>query len=203
MKLYYNNKEIYELAEWQKKVIKNDIPASIFESDMTRRCKGWLERPAAHYCHVNQEKMRKELAAAGERTIPTDLIELGRKSVEKKKDLKMAHADIPVPCKCGDQSFELAPAYRKICREMHKERYANMDEAAVAAEEEKENVERMAWILQHKFERCMDRLRNEWIQRLASKGVTEVPASDEEFANLVFSQPDYKDREARDAEEVR
>ena len=201
MKLYFNNKEIFELKEWQKKVIKNDILASIFDSDMTRRCKWSLESPAEKYIHHNKQAMMKELASKGEKTIPTDLVKLGSKLVDNHRETKTTDISKPIPCKCGDQSFEFSVAHQKIYRDMHRERYNSKDEAAVRAEEEKECCERMAWILQHKFERCMERLRTAWTDRLASKGIAEVPVDDEEFANLVFSQPDYKDREARDAEE--
>lgn len=201
MKLFYNNQEIFELQEWQKKVIKNDIPSSIFENDMTRRCKYWLESPCEKYVHANKDKFVKELRDSGHPTIPTDLVKLGSKLVDTHKaSLKLSGADKGVSCRVGDQTFELSSDHRKIRREMHKERYANMQDAEIVSEEEKENTERMAWILKHKFERCMERLRNEWTPRLAAKGLTEVPSDDQEFANLVFSQPDYKDREKRDAE---
>jgi hypothetical protein len=35
--------------------------------------------------------------------------------------------------------------------------------------------------------------------KLAANGVTEVPLDDDAFATLVFEQPNYLDRTARDA----
>lgn len=59
---------------------------------------------------------------------------------------------------------------------------------------------RMAYILAHKYERCMDRLKKEWIPKLQAAGVENIPLNDDAFAQLVFSQPEYKDRSARELE---
>lgn len=58
---------------------------------------------------------------------------------------------------------------------------------------------RLEWVLMHKHSQCMARLKKEWMPRLAANGVTEVPLDDDAFAALVFAQPDYLDRSARDA----
>lgn len=57
---------------------------------------------------------------------------------------------------------------------------------------------RVHWILSHKYEQCMKRLRDEWMPKLKGR-VQSVPTSDDAFAELVFSQPDYKDRKARES----
>ncbi len=59
---------------------------------------------------------------------------------------------------------------------------------------------RLLYILTHKYERCFDRLKKEWEPKLVANGVTSVPTDKDEFALLVFSQPNYRDRSARDAE---
>ena len=58
---------------------------------------------------------------------------------------------------------------------------------------------RLEWVLMHKHAQSMARLRKEWMPRLAANGVTEVPLDDDAFATLVFEQPNYLDRTARDA----
>jgi len=60
---------------------------------------------------------------------------------------------------------------------------------------------RLHWVLNHKFERCYDRLKKEWEPKLASR-MESLPTSAEAFCNLVFSQPDYKSRSQRMADEV-
>lgn len=59
---------------------------------------------------------------------------------------------------------------------------------------------RLHWVLIHKYERSFDRLKKEWESKLIANGVTSFPTDNDAFANLVFSQPNYKDRSARDAE---
>jgi hypothetical protein len=56
---------------------------------------------------------------------------------------------------------------------------------------------RLQWVLMHLHEQCMKRLREEWMPKLADR-MDSIPTGDEKFADLVFSQPDYKDRKARD-----
>lgn len=60
---------------------------------------------------------------------------------------------------------------------------------------------RLQWVLTHKYEQCIKRLRDEWMPKLAER-MDSIPTSDEKFAELVFSQPDYMDRKARDEAKV-
>lgn len=60
---------------------------------------------------------------------------------------------------------------------------------------------RLQWaLLDVKYTKCMERLRKEWEPKLAARGVEMLPTNNDAFANLVFSQPDYKDRSAREIE---
>lgn len=61
---------------------------------------------------------------------------------------------------------------------------------------------RLEYILTHKYERCFDRLKKEWDVKLVTNGVTSVPTDPDAYAELVFTQPNYKDRKTRDAEEA-
>ncbi len=60
---------------------------------------------------------------------------------------------------------------------------------------------RLSYIISHKFEGCLNRLRKEWEPVLASR-YDSLPTNQEAFSNLVFSQEDYKCRETRYAEEM-
>lgn len=60
---------------------------------------------------------------------------------------------------------------------------------------------RIHYILSHKYQRCFERLQQEWLPRL-SKRVDSVPTDPDKFAELVFSQPDYKCKKTREAEKV-
>ena len=64
----------------------------------------------------------------------------------------------------------------------------------------KEDMERRAkYIIEHKYEQCFKRLKEEWEPRLRER-VPAVPTDPDAFAQLIFSQPDYKSRSARELE---
>lgn len=58
---------------------------------------------------------------------------------------------------------------------------------------------RLQWVLNHKYEMCMKELESEWLPVLKQR-VPQIPSSPEAFANLVFSQPDYKDMLSKSTE---
>jgi len=58
---------------------------------------------------------------------------------------------------------------------------------------------RVNYILSHKYERCMKRLRQEWEPKL-KKELPSIPSNDDEFAELVFARPNYKNRSQRELE---
>jgi len=59
---------------------------------------------------------------------------------------------------------------------------------------------RLQYILTHKYEQCFKRLKAEWEPKLAKAGLESIPTNADAFAQLVFSQPEYRDRRARDLE---
>lgn len=60
-------------------------------------------------------------------------------------------------------------------------------------------VERLVtWILEHQIEQQMVKIRNTWLPKLKELGVKSIPTDDEEFAELVFSRPEYQSRSQRD-----
>lgn len=58
---------------------------------------------------------------------------------------------------------------------------------------------RVQYILTHKYERCLERLKNEWMPKLKER-LQNIPTDDESLAQIILSQPDYKDRSQREAE---
>jgi hypothetical protein len=58
---------------------------------------------------------------------------------------------------------------------------------------------RLQWVLMHKYENCFKRLKAEWDKKLLDNGVKMMPTDPDEYANLVFSQPNYKNRSGRDS----
>ena len=63
---------------------------------------------------------------------------------------------------------------------------------------EEDMCRRLQYILTHKYERCFERLKKEWDPKLAASGVKMIPTDCDEYAELVFSQPNYKNRSARE-----
>ena len=66
-----------------------------------------------------------------------------------------------------------------------------------ADEFESDMRRRINWVLTHKYERCLERLKNEWMSKLKDR-MSAVPTDDSAFAELVFDQPDYKSRKQRE-----
>ena len=62
---------------------------------------------------------------------------------------------------------------------------------------------RVNWILSHKYERCFEKLKKEWEPKLKAAGVDSIPLDNDAFAELVFAQPDYKDRKKRDIDSTK
>lgn len=59
---------------------------------------------------------------------------------------------------------------------------------------------RLMWALMHKYEQCFNRLKKEWDEKLKVNGVRMIPTDEDAYAELVFKQPNYKDRKMRDME---
>lgn len=57
---------------------------------------------------------------------------------------------------------------------------------------------RLAWVITHKYEQCFARLKAEWDPKLATRNIEMIPTNKEKYAELVFSQPDYKNRIERE-----
>lgn len=59
---------------------------------------------------------------------------------------------------------------------------------------------RLHWVLTHKYEVCFENFKKEWDPKLKANGVEMIPTDPDKYAQLVFSQPNYMDRKARDAD---
>ena len=62
---------------------------------------------------------------------------------------------------------------------------------------------RIYWVLyDQKYQKCFERLKMEWEPKL-KKRMSSIPTNDEELAELIFKQPDYKSRKTRDSENAK
>lgn len=57
---------------------------------------------------------------------------------------------------------------------------------------------RLKYVLEHKYEQCFKRLKDEWEPKLRQNGVAMIPTDPDALAELIFSQPDYKNRSQRE-----
>lgn len=59
---------------------------------------------------------------------------------------------------------------------------------------------RIKYVVEHKYEQCMKRLKEKWEPILAER-MSEIPTDKDSLASLIFSQKDYKNRSKREQEE--
>lgn len=57
---------------------------------------------------------------------------------------------------------------------------------------------RLEYILMHKYQQCFKRLKQEWDPKLVQAGIKMIPTDPDEYAQLVFSQSNYKSRKNRE-----
>jgi len=87
----------------------------------------------------------------------------------------------------GKELYTLSEIQKKVIRnDIHEDIF------------EEDMKRRLHWVLNHKYERCFARLKAEWEPKRKLNGVKMIPTDEEEFAQLVFSQKNYKNRSQRE-----
>lgn len=82
--------------------------------------------------------------------------------------------------------YKLSEVQKKvICNDIHEDEF------------EDDMKRRLQYILMHKYERCMERLKAEWEPKLRER-YDSIPTSPDKIAELIFSQHDYKSRKIRE-----
>jgi len=82
--------------------------------------------------------------------------------------------------------FEITETMEKVlCNEM------------LASEFKDEVKRRLRYSIENRYEVSFGELKAQWEPKLAQR-MDSIPTNPEKFAALVFSQPDYKDRETRE-----
>jgi hypothetical protein len=59
---------------------------------------------------------------------------------------------------------------------------------------------RLEWVIMHAHDEWFKTLKEDWDPKLIELGVESIPTNKDTYAQLVLSQPTYKDRKARDLE---
>lgn len=61
---------------------------------------------------------------------------------------------------------------------------------------EEDMKRRLQWVLTHKYEECFKKLKEQWEPILAQR-MSSIPTDPDKLAEIIFSQPDYKNRSQR------
>jgi hypothetical protein len=86
----------------------------------------------------------------------------------------------------GKDLFELTETQKKvIMNDIHEDIF------------DEDMKRRLQWVLTHKYERCLERLKNEWMPIL-KENMQSIPTNDEALAEIIFEQKDYKSRKDRE-----
>ena len=194
MKISINDEDLLTLTEIQKKVIQNDVIMEEFEDDMKRRLHYIIHHPANRFVEQNSKSARDFLKTRNVSSVPADKMEFAA--------LVFEYAPVPLSQEemekyiikvDGKDCFEITETTKKLLKSC-------VAKDCCCIEWSKE---RLKWILMHKYQRCMERLRRSWEPKLMASGYKELPLDDDKFAELVFSQPNYKNRSQREAEASR
>lgn len=85
----------------------------------------------------------------------------------------------------GKEIFTLSDIQKKvICNDISSDDFDN------------DMSRRLKYVLENKYDECFKRLKAEWDEKLKSR-VSYIPTNPEQYAQLVFSQYDYKCRKTR------
>lgn len=188
MKISIDGEHILELTELQKKVIKNEILEEIFESDMRRRIKYVVDHPCERCVEHNKKEWLQQLKAQGAVAVSVTPFGLAEMLLQDMK-LDPEEDKESIVVVDGKEEFRISRIHKKLLKYQRQK----PDEFAKS---------QMKWVLTHKYERCMERLRREWEPKLANRGNTLIPIDDDAFAEFVFSQPDYKNRSQREVKSL-
>jgi len=69
----------------------------------------------------------------------------------------------------------------------------------IEADFESDMKRRIKWVIDHKYEQCLLRMKKEWEPKLKDRDLA-IPKSDADLVDMILAQPDYKNRIAREAE---
>lgn len=190
MKITLNNEELLTLSEMQKKVIQNDIPSSQFESDMKRRLMHVINHPCERFIEKNAQFGREFLKLKGLQYIPSEKMQFASlifqyAPVSLSEIEKRSHSVM-----VNDQHFfDISITKKQILKSCVAKNFCCIEWSK----------QQLKWILQHKYERCMESLRMEWEPKLISQGMTQFPIDDNTFSEIVFKNPQYKNRSQRES----
>lgn len=190
MKVSVNGQELYNLTATQLKILADEISTDDLDANLKRRITYFIDREFALCFSQFKKDTLKFLQDKNIETAPADPEEYCQlvfgqdefKNVPECDDFVTSVDDIQLHVLSGTKC-------KLICHVLKKDAHKRLREI-------------VEYFVPHKLEKVAERLRRQWDPRLQAKGINDIPVSDEAFAQLVFSQPEYEDRKARKAQET-
>lgn len=188
-----DGKEVLNITEFERKILENKIPKEIFDADMKRRIFYFITHP--YRVEINKLKRTwiPKLKQAEVKTVPLADEDFAHflfshpvyKSTGKK-----------VPSNLSDIAFTIKVNGKKLFS------VNNLQKEVICQSISKGNcenflIEKIAKVISENIATELDRLKKEWEPKLRLEGVKEIPIDDMEFAKLILSRKDYKDRSQR------
>jgi hypothetical protein len=191
MKFSIDGNQKFELLDWHKSLIKNDIRSDIFDADMKRRATYSVDMLIHKLVHSNKEKFLKQLKSLEVKEVPGKLEDL-TEFIGSRDDMGLQSTEMTsgVSLECDSVAIHSISAA-----------YLNLAKTYFQKSEMDYLTDQLEWAFNEKIKGCLRRMHAEWDPKLSDKSIS-IPLDDEIFVNLVISQPDYKDRSSRDAEAV-
>lgn len=189
MKIIVNDQELLTLSPLHLKIFAHEINSDGLDSDIKRRLKWVLEHEFTNAFKELKKETVPELAKAGVSSIPLDEEVFVRtlNKLDKYKNVPMEGE--PFVVKVNNEEL-LRFTQPKV----------NVFTIMVRTDAWRYMRDKLKWVVTHKLDRIVEKMRLEWEPKLRAAGITEVPLSPEGFAELVFKQKGYQDRKARDAD---
>jgi hypothetical protein len=88
-----------------------------------------------------------------------------------------------------EELYRLSEVQKKVIKD-------NIDEDIF----EEDMKRRLNWVLTHKYEMCLQELKNKWMQKIKERYST-IPTNDDDLATLITNQADYKSKKQRKIDE--
>jgi hypothetical protein len=217
MKISVNGQELFSLNDTQLKILAHEINSDILDKDLKRRLKWVLDHEFDVAMKEFKNATLQRLKDNGMKDLP--LTEEGYiKEVLKLAEFNSlpAEGENFVVDVDGQELLRFNQLKVNVFTIMRRSELVRFKPIKVDGEEAltidstksvfepsktwKFMREKLEWILRHKCNKVAEKMRMEWEPKLIFEGAESVPASDEEFAQLIFARDDYKDRKQVDLE---
>ena len=191
MKISIDSREITTLNTHKKDVIKNDIPVEIFDMDMQRRIIYWVkDNLFGKAMNILKKRWSSILRDRGIADLPTGDSDYAALLLTQPEFSQVPEVSQSIVSVDDVDLFTIPADMKKIISYYYNK--VNPDQYI---------AQQIVWLMNHKYERCMERVRLEWEPKLKAEGVKTVKSDNTEFYDGIKARPDCKDRSDRERED--